>query len=78
MIVYIPVWDKGRWSVLKADTEKTITGMKQFKRWGTTDHIVYCGMIYSRAFRSEEEAWNYIRGEYAVPLTLEELEEFLK
>ena len=75
MIVYIPVWDRGRWSVLKADTEKTIAGMKQFKRWGTTDHIVYCGMIYSRAFRSEEEAWTYIHGGYAVQLTWREMEE---
>lgn len=72
MTVYIPVYNRG-WSVLRADTEKTIAGKRQFKRWGTTDRIVYCGTIYNSAYRTEAEAWNYIHGEWATPLTWDEM-----
>lgn len=78
MIVYMPVHDHGRFSIVEADTEKTIAGRRIFRPWGKLGSVVYGGTIYFRAFRTEAEAWNYIHGEYAVPLTLEELEELSK
>lgn len=78
MIVYMPVYNRGRFSVVEADTEKTIAGRRIFRPWGKQGSVVYGGAIYHRAFRTETEAWNYIHGEYAVPLTLEELEELSK
>lgn len=78
MIVYMPVYDHGRFSVVEADTEKTIAGQRIFRPWGKQGVVEYAGTTYIRAFRTEAEAWNYIHGEYAVPLTLEELEELSK
>lgn len=73
MTVYIPVYDHG-WSVLRADTEKTIAGKRQFRRLGNTEEIIYCGTIYHRAYRTEAEAYKYIHKEYAEPLTWDEME----
>lgn len=78
MIVYMPVYDHGRFSVVEADTKETIAGRRIFRPWGKLDPVVYGSTIYFRAFRTEAEAWNYIHEEYAIPLTLEEREELSK
>lgn len=74
MIVYIPTYTGHGWEIVKADTEKTLDGKKQFRRLGNTEEIIYCGTIYHRAYRTEAEAYNYIHKEYAEPLTWEEME----
>lgn len=74
MIVYIPTYTGHGWKIVKADTEKTLDGKKQFRRLGNTEEIIYCGTIYYRAYRTEEEAYKYIHKEYAKPLTWEEME----
>lgn len=74
MIVYIPTYTGHGWEIVKADTEKTLDGKKQFRRLGNTEEIIYCGTIYHRAYRTEAEAYKYIHKEYAEPLTWDEME----